>query len=161
MRKNSAAFDKESRREVTADVHVCVREEDVQNSQSRAVWERRLGVNPRVYLQVKEGSVLLRVTVCRISTSTIFSNFFLSQLCSPPPASLRHCRTVAAERRQRTSTGVFSVCFSRLSDPCGLSLDTNDSPLSLMPAVLAHGAQEKEPDRWWPLASSLTASEVK
>lgn len=65
----------------------------------------------------------------------------------PPPTPHPrpcHCGKAAAERRQSTSTAlVFSVCFSRLSDPCGLSLDTNDSLLSLMPAVLAQGAQEK------------------
>lgn len=129
------------------------------------VWERQLCVNPRVYLQVKEGRVPLRVCVSaeslRPQSFELFSpQLFFSDLHPPPrPVSLR--KKAAAERRQSTgATLVFSVCFSRLSDPCGLSLDTNDSLLSLMPAVLAQGAQEKEPDRW-PLASSLIASQAK
>lgn len=73
--------------------------------------------------------------------------FFPRIYTRPPPPHPRpcHCGKAAAQRRQSTSTAlVFStVCFSRLSDPCGLSLDTNDSLLSLMPAVLAQGAQEK------------------
>lgn len=46
----------------------------------------------------------------------------------------------------------FLVWFCRLSAPSGPGLDTNDSPLSLMPPVLAHSTQERA--RPAPLASS-------
>lgn len=73
-----------------------------------------------------------------------FSDLHPPTLPAPPPpsVSLRKKQQRNAARAPALAL-VFSVCFSRLSDPCGLSLDTNDSLLSLMPAVLAQGAQEK------------------
>lgn len=56
-----------------------------------------------------------------------------------------HLMSVPGSRMHRRSacSWLFAVCFCRLSDPRGPGLDTNDSPLSLMPPVLEHSTQER------------------
>lgn len=72
----------------------------------------------------------------------------LLQLSPPPARSSFYVSAVEQNVDSRSwsaHSSLFVAClfFCLLSDPSGPGLDTNDSPLSLMPPVLAYSKQER------------------